>query len=188
MKLYEHIGVSAVVSTGFYFATRSPGGAAACFLWGVLIDLDHVPDFFVNYGVRMPLKYFFRVFHQKLLWEVYVLLHAWEWTFAFAAAIWLSDWHPVAVGSFVGWLLHLMLDQMVNAQQRGTYFLIYRLVHGFTGEYFLTREERATYHDLKRRVRAGGGPRTALRTKLALGILAERGHLRKSDKPVPGGG
>ena len=46
MKTLVHVSTSAMLSGTVYAATYSPDIAIACFLSGILLDLDHLLDYF----------------------------------------------------------------------------------------------------------------------------------------------
>lgn len=98
---------------------------------GVLIDIDHTPDFYRRWVLDKPLR----------LWLAF---HAYEWLPLAAAACWLSGWNPLAIGASVGFLGHLLCDQVANPVHPLTYFISYRAKVGFRGDRLVRGDENAT--------------------------------------------
>lgn len=143
MRPTQHIVISLVVSGFFYLFLRSAIGALACFLSGIFIDLDHFVDYFLNCKHPMRLSHFFRVFRYEAFENVVVFLHSWEWILVFLVFLWLIDWKPVAMGLFVGFFTHLLLDNLVNDHSPLAYFITYRILRRFSGKHFYGERE---YH------------------------------------------
>lgn len=143
MQVSKHILVSLVVSALVWWWLRSLAGAAACFLTGVFIDLDHVIDFFYNNRRQLQVRRIFTVFEFEVVENIFVFLHSWEF-----ALVWLAllltmpeTRRPVVLGLFIGFVTHLALDNFYNRHARWGYFVLYRLRHGFAGKYFYGARE-----------------------------------------------
>lgn len=148
MRLTHHIAVSLVISGLVYLALRSAASALACFTAGVFIDLDHIVDYYVNYGPSFRTTHFFRVFRDDVFKHVVVFLHSWEWMLVCLAILWFLDWKPAAVGFFIGAFAHLALDNLFNNHSPPAYFITYRLLHGFSAKHFYgAREYRKRVRD-----------------------------------------
>ncbi|HOO77129.1 MAG TPA: hypothetical protein PK636_02815 [bacterium] len=134
MELKQHITLSAAAAAVTAFFTRSLAAGLACFLAGVLIDLDHVTEYVATFGPRIKIHAFFEAAHYHIYRRYYLPLHSWE----LAAGTWLLwifvlpvDW---LLGAAVGVTLHLFADQLWNPARGATYFLIWRALHGFRSE------------------------------------------------------
>jgi hypothetical protein len=126
MKVSSHIGLSLSVALGVYTLSRSAAMAAASFVIGVFIDVDHVFDYLREYGFHPDIKFFFRSFHETLYRRIVLFLHAWEWLPLLAvAAVW-SGGNSVLVGVVIGLGQHLIADQLTNKIYKGGYFISYR--------------------------------------------------------------
>lgn len=132
MKVTQHILISAAIAGSLYGLTRSATAALACFAAGVLLDLDHLFDYMLNYGAPIRIGHFFRAFRYEALRHIVVFLHAWEWMLIAAAVLWLLGWEPVVAGVVLGASVHLALDQLFNNHRWPAYFLSYRLFHCFS--------------------------------------------------------
>lgn len=154
MQLLKHAVVSLVISALVWWWLRSLAGAAACFLVGVFIDLDHVIDFFYNRRRHLQFHRIFTVFEFEIMENIFVFLHSWEF-----ALVWLAllltlpeARQPVVLGLFIGFVSHLLLDNFFNRHARWAYFLLYRLRYGFAGKYYYgAREYRKRLKHARRR-------------------------------------
>ncbi|MCA1808264.1 MAG: hypothetical protein ABR497_03860 [Kiritimatiellia bacterium] len=141
MKPLAHVAVSLAAGAGLGWALKSMTAALACLTAGVLIDLDHIPDYFWNFRRRPDAGHFFHVFKHDVLDRVIVVLHSWELMLLLLLGVWWTGWRPLGLGLLCGALLHLSLDQLFNRHSPLAYSLIYRLRRGFAGRYFYGRRE-----------------------------------------------
>jgi hypothetical protein len=105
------------------------------------MDIDHLIDYFYNYGLRLRINHFFNAFRYEALENIFVFLHSWEFIAVYLALLWIIDWKPVAVGAVIGVFVHLLLDHFFNEHSRFAYFLSYRIFHGFSASHFYGPEE-----------------------------------------------
>lgn len=131
MKVQYHIGLSLSVAAGVYTLSRSAAMAAASFLSGVLVDLDHIFDFVREYGFRADVRLFFHSFHETLYRRIVIVLHAWEWLVLLAVLPALSLGSDITTGIFIGMGQHLIADQCTNPVCRWGQFISYRAWNGF---------------------------------------------------------
>jgi len=127
----NHTILSTVVAGVLYAVFRSWELAAASVLAGVLVDLDHFMDYFIEYGPRADRTLFFRSFGAGLYRKIYIPIHGWEWIAICAVIAWLADWNIWWIGMAVGLTHHLIADQIVNGASRFGYSLLWRAAHGF---------------------------------------------------------
>ena len=99
-------------------ATGSPLALPVAVTTGVLVDLDHVIDFFDSrdQGRR---SHMFRPFH------------AWEYLLLALVLLLTFSQHPLFLVAFLGYLSHLLLDQFANQVHPLAYFIVYRAAHRF---------------------------------------------------------
>jgi membrane-bound metal-dependent hydrolase YbcI (DUF457 family) len=132
MTLKQHVVVSAASGVALGFGLSSFSAAAACVLVGVFVDLDHYLDFWMNRGFRLNPREFFDFCYYGTSPTFVALLHGWEYVPLLAGATVMSAWRPELVGALVGYALHLLGDQLFNRHlHRWTYFISYRIYHGF---------------------------------------------------------
>lgn len=136
MKLAHHLAISAGVSAVVWFLFQSMTATIACFLTGILLDIDHIIDYVANYGWKIRIKHLFQAFEYEVFENIFVFLHSWEFVAIYLALLWLIDWKPVALGAGIGIFAHLLVDHLFNDHSPLGYFLSYRIWHGFSAKHF----------------------------------------------------
>ncbi len=131
MKLPYHIAASTAVSGVLYLAFKSWGLAAASFLTGILIDLDHLHDVMREHGKAVNIQDFFRICETAQFNRIVLICHGWEWLVLGTAAAWFAGWNPWAVGALIGLAHHLALDAVHNSSDPRSYFLLWRWKNNF---------------------------------------------------------
>ena len=97
-----HTVVSAGIGVSVWAATGSAPALPAAIATGVLVDADHVLDFYYLY-VKKDRR------------RIFVLLHGWEYSVV-ALALVLGVWyHPALLAGVLGHLGHLAGDQARNS-------------------------------------------------------------------------
>lgn len=140
MKTTHHAAASVVISGALFAISRSWELAVSSLISGVMIDTDHVIDYWIAHGLRFDLKQFFFYFDErnfKNREKLFFLLHGWEWLILLAAVAWLTEWNLWFTGLLVGYGQHMILDELHNnftyqlrPYVRG-YSLIWRWKEGF---------------------------------------------------------
>lgn len=133
MQVKVHIISSAVLALVIYYFWRSPSASATAFLGGILLDLDHLFDFWksrprnpCNIGEFLhPENYMRR--NSKVL----VLLHSYEIVILLWLITWQFHWQAVLLALSCAFTLHLILDDIGNELKTFSYFLIYRVYKRF---------------------------------------------------------
>jgi uncharacterized membrane protein len=112
-----HLATSLALSGVAYASTGSIEVAAGCFAGGFLIDVDHYFDYlFFEKQWRKPspvqfLRYYFTYSPKKLV----LPLHSAEFMSLLFLLILAHPW-PLLVGYWVGALMHLIFDVLVNGE------------------------------------------------------------------------
>jgi hypothetical protein len=138
-----HLATAAALGGVAYAATGSLETAAGCFAGGFLIDVDHYLDYLVfEKQWRRPspvdfLRYYFKYSPRKLV----LPLHSAEFMTVLLGLILVHPW-PLLVGYWIGALMHLIFDVLVNgdnALKRPVlfYFFSYRASYRFAAEHLL---------------------------------------------------
>ena len=147
-----HVIASGVVSVPFYFFTQSWIAALACFLSGILIDLDHYIDFWIHhkkisFSYRKLYSYCIQVYESK----IYLFLHSYEGIIIFWGIIYYYHLNIIWIGIALGLSSHLLFDQVTNPFRRWGYFFIYRIKSKFSKKFLVTDRfySRATAFRLK---------------------------------------
>ena len=142
MKPAAHIVTSGALGLTLYAIKGDIAPALSCFFAGWLIDLDHVFDYVKNLGLRRGLMLILNAhdtfpgerFEEGVrdLIHIYLFLHSWELIIGFCALYLFYHIDPIITGVFLGFTLHLALDQLANRVKGPlVYFLTYRLFHRF---------------------------------------------------------
>ena len=98
--------------------TKFPYSMLAATLTGVLIDLDHLLEYY---------RWFIKEDHTR----VWLFLHSYELVVPAFLAGYLSGWDPVVLGVSFAFLGHLLTDQLTNPVGPLAYFFTYRGMKGF---------------------------------------------------------
>lgn len=134
MKIKGHIVSSGIISSIIYALTNSPLSGLASFLAGVFIDLDHLVDYYLNYGFDYRFKEVFEAFNNFKLPKIYVFLHSFELLAIFWISIFLFPLNQICFAIGIGVTQHIFLDQIYNPITPKAYFLSYRLANKFKKE------------------------------------------------------
>jgi len=101
MKPAGHIAISTAIGLTVAVTTDTPWALATTLATGVMIDTDHALDYYHWYVRRNTDRVFY-------------LLHGWEYAVMLAVVGLALSWHPLAVGAFLGYLSHIVADQLAN--------------------------------------------------------------------------
>lgn len=132
----HHVLASAATSAFFFSLTKSWGGSVACFLSGVLIDLDHWLDCCI---IQKKLCLSFQEvkrFCFKNSGKIYLVLHSYELMAGLWALVVYLEASALWLGLLYGMTVHLLIDQLTNTVHPLAYFLFYRIKEGFPKSIF----------------------------------------------------
>ncbi len=132
MRVRAHIATSAVLGVGLYLTLQSMPAALAGFLSGVLIDLDHVLECYLNYGKKFNVRETIKICDNCELKKAHIFLHSYEFILIYAVIIYLFNlkgeiWYGIGFGL----TLHILLDSIFNSFYPNGLFFIKRLRKGF---------------------------------------------------------
>lgn len=126
MDLQEHIALSLPAAGLIYLAAGDAGAALSFAAVAVLIDLDHLVDYWRETGFNRQVRVFLRYFDQRRPIHSYLPLHGWEWPLQ-CLAVAVAAGAPAWVWSgMAGWMAHLILDHRYNRLTPFAYFFLYR--------------------------------------------------------------
>lgn len=129
MKPRDHVVVSLLVGAGVYGVSGSKSMAVCSVVAGVLVDLDHLIDFWREYpGVLNP-RSFYECCVQFRLKKTYLFLHSLELVVLTAIIAYLLRSRVVA-GVAIGLAQHFLFDIIFNPMRPEGILLIYRLMKG----------------------------------------------------------
>ena len=113
-----HTAISAGIGAGVWGATGSPAAGATALGVGVLIDVDHLFDYYLWYVRRKRGK-------------VYLILHAWEYSILGLLVVGFAYYHPLLLAAALAHLGHVTTDHFHNNLTRWSYSMTYRVLIGF---------------------------------------------------------
>ncbi len=133
MKLRSHVIASIIFSSLFFLVFKSWPIAVSSLFSGVLIDCDHVLDYFWEYRKRVRAKEFFDVCNNGKNSFFCSIFHSWELLALLSIFLPSMNWNPWIVGITIGFTQHIVLDQIFNRELTMlTYFVLWRLKNGFS--------------------------------------------------------
>ncbi len=113
-----HTLISGAVGVGVGAATGSPEAGGLALGVGVLMDADHLYDFY-QWWVKGRSN------------RVYVFLHAWEYSAAGLLTLASVYYHPLLLAVVLAHLAHVTADHLHNRLSPFAYFITYRLLKRF---------------------------------------------------------
>ncbi len=122
----------------------------------VLIDLDHLIDYFLAFGWQWRLPYFLKGYQFLKSDKIYILFHGWEYVILLTVSAWFvigmnSDFGIGLFSLCLGMIFHLAIDMYVNqGVSFKTYLFLYRLRYGFGIEKLVTAEHYKTHLNQKK--------------------------------------
>jgi len=114
-----------------YFKSLTCGLIA--FASGILVDIDHVLDFTVHYGLKKYRSFFVNMKWLKLH-RVFLLFHSYEFLIISWFLVITNPSNTYMISFALGFTQHMLLDRLHNPISQRGYFLIYRIIHKFNGE------------------------------------------------------
>jgi len=141
MNVYKHTAVSFALSALLLITIKKVQMSAACFLTGILIDVDHIFDYHINHELRKRLRYLRHPLRLlRLLWkdriksdQTYKLvkaLHSLELLVPALILYAFGVWNDIATGMLIGFVVHLVTD-ILPLGHIGPISIIYKAKNGF---------------------------------------------------------
>ena len=137
MKPPGHAVVSISIGGVVWGITKSPYSFFAAAVAGVMIDLDHLVEYY---------WWFVREDNSR----VWFFLHSYELLVPAFLASFLSGWDPVVTGASAAFMGHLITDQIVNPVAPLGYFFTFRAIKGFRRAEIVNVEWADLRHDFLR--------------------------------------
>jgi hypothetical protein len=142
MKLIKHVAVTLPVSAAVYYLFHSFPAFFGSLVGGVLIDIDHLFDYFIHEGINFRVRYFFEWCYKNKWNRITLVFHSIEVLFALWVIILYFNLSFFWVGLAIGMTQHLVLDIIFNKEvKRISYFFTLRFINGFKKEYILRKAE-----------------------------------------------
>lgn len=123
---------------------------------GVVIDFDHLIDYFLAFGGDFHLNYFLSGYQFLKTDKIYIWFHAWEYVIIFIIAAIIIKNSIVKITLFslaLGLFFHLSADCLLNEGMRPqAYSIIYRIKNNFDAERLVTAEHWQKHNKQKETV------------------------------------
>lgn len=111
-------------------------------LGGFLVDIDHLFDYVLAFGLSFHPNYFFSGHMFVVSHKIYVPLHGWEWVIILGFVSYFTkrkSYKYFLTALTLGLLSHLIWDQFSNHATTLGYSFIYRLINNFDAKAFILR-------------------------------------------------
>jgi uncharacterized membrane protein YjjP (DUF1212 family) len=132
VKPVSHILVSGIISSAFYFYSKSIIASSVCFLSGVIIDIDHILDYYLHYrSFKKGFSHFYNSCLALKIDRLHLVLHSYELVLILWVLVFVFRQNLLFLAISVGMSGHLLLDQVGNDLDRLGYFFIFRLLNNF---------------------------------------------------------
>ena len=154
-----HAVISSAVAGGTWAITGSPAAAGVALGVGVLMDVDHLYDYYQRYVKGKKDR-------------VYVLFHAWEYPMIMSF-ISLVFYHPFLLAVILGHLAHVTTDHVWNRLTPFAYSITYRAIKGFDSRHIAPHHHvMDSYRSLPRLLPLGHRVEPWFQRKIAPWFLA----------------
>jgi len=131
----RHVALTVPLSVGVWFFTRSPLAGFLCFASGVLIDIDHLFDYIVNFGsTNLSPKAIYRGCKKLANVNESKRLHLFFHAIEMGIILWLATIVTKNIYLFalaLGYSGHLLLDVPNARIKPSSYFMTIRIINGF---------------------------------------------------------
>ncbi len=120
---------------------------------GLLIDFDHLFDYFLAFGTKLNVSYFLHGYAFLKSDKIYVPLHAWEWVILLVIIVTISKskiLKSILLSCALALFLHLLVDVKVNHVTFLGYSIIYRTENKFELQRLVTADHYKNHVQQKR--------------------------------------
>lgn len=107
----------------------------AALVGGVLVDLDHLLDYFLQFGFTFNLQQFLGGAQFSMSGKLYIFFHAWEYVPVFLVAYFFVkhvEAKAVLLGLALGLFLHLCADVVIDGMPFTAYSILCRMNEAFS--------------------------------------------------------
>ena len=144
MKPVHHISLSTILSGILYAVFRSWELSITAFIFGTIIDIDHIIDYVMERGLSFHVKSFFTFFYQENHNRITLLLHGWEWFLALGIAVFVTNYNTAVTGAFIGYGHHIISDYFYSKAGIQAYSLAWRWNKRFDSKIIFPRNRGYT--------------------------------------------
>ena len=117
-----HTVISGALGVGVGAVTGSPEAGATALGVGVLMDVDHLFDFYQWYVKGKGNR-------------IFLLFHAWEYSVIGVITLAVAFFHPIFLALVLAQFAHVATDHFHNGLAPRAYFISYRIVKKFDTAY-----------------------------------------------------
>ncbi|QQG44065.1 MAG: hypothetical protein HYW86_04345 [Candidatus Roizmanbacteria bacterium] len=108
---------------------------SAAFIGGILIDLDHIIDYVLAFGLTFNLNFFLEGYQFLKTDKLFLFFHAYEYAFILGILFWFIK-KNIKLKAFIlalaiSMFLHLIFDSYTNKIYVRSYFILERLNQNF---------------------------------------------------------
>lgn len=139
MRLKGHVIATLTVSSIIYFVFNSFSAFISSLIGGILIDIDHLLDYYLHRGFDLRVKNFFNWCYRNQWETLIIFFHSIELIFIIWLVISVFNLGIFWIGLAIGLSQHIVLDILGNSDMLNlfSYFFIYRFINGFRKEYII---------------------------------------------------
>ncbi|MDD5432986.1 MAG: hypothetical protein PHO70_08425 [Candidatus Omnitrophica bacterium] len=136
MKPVGHIVCTAVVSSVVYLFFKSFSAFVISFVSGVLIDVDHIFDYYLQERPTLKLREIYSWCINKRFSLLFLFFHSLELIVLLWVIVYVFKLGVFWIAFSIGITQHMILDLIFNRAEihSYSYFLSYRLLKGFRKE------------------------------------------------------
>lgn len=141
MRVKGHIYATITISGIILFVYNSISAFISSLVSGILIDIDHLLDYYLHRGADLRIKRFFNWCYKNEWQRLILLFHSIELVLILWLCIFVFNLGLFWIGFAVGITQHMVLDIIFNSEviNAYSYFFLYRLSRGFSREYIIRR-------------------------------------------------
>lgn len=114
-----------------YSFTNSFLFAFSASIAGILIDLDHLVDYYAHYGFTLNMTNIYNRLYKRKVDRFFLLLHSLEAILILWFVIYSLNLNNLWLAIAIGITLHILFDLFTNPMRLSSYFLACRIARGF---------------------------------------------------------
>lgn len=138
--IFEHLPPSLFIGILFYNFHQNTDYFIVALIFGWLIDVDHLFDYYLwinKSNSHFSVKTFLNGSYFEKCGRVYLLFHAWEWSFILCLlGIFLEENNSFLLCAGLGLFVHLFQDHISNKPNAMGYSIFFRYANKFSLDMF----------------------------------------------------
>lgn len=152
MNLFFHELIHLLLSlfAGYlaWLISGNPYTFAFGLLGGFFVDIDHLIDYYLAFGLKFNLSYFLKGYQFLKSDKIYIFFHSWELVFILFTLSYFGGPSPFGrnLMSFaLAYLFHIYFDSLINHLKPFSYFLLVRSINKFEIKSLVTTKHYKTH-------------------------------------------